>query len=534
MIRQNPNSRIPNSKQRLWQIIKVVSKYKLHEGITPGKVRQLCEELGPTFVKFGQIMSMRRDMLPAEVCEELTHLRTDVTPMPFSQVLEVMESEYGHSAWDSFSSIEAEPLGSASIAQVHVATLKSDSSKVVIKVQRPNIYNIMAQDIALLKRAGRIVKRASKRLFGALDFDVILNEMWFAAQQEMDFLIEARNMAEFWENNSGVAYCRCPKIYPDYTTARVLVMEYIEGISIDDTNQLLQNGYELNEIGSKLAASYVKQVIDDAFFQADPHPGNLRIAEGKIIWLDLGMMGRITSRDRALLKEGVKAIAGGDTATLKEILLTMGVVSGPVDHARLYSDVDSLLGKYADADIGSLDLGQAMGDLLTLANSHHISMPKGITMLSRGLLTIEGVIEKLSPDISILEVMSQRVPDELFDPEQLPKQLRLDAASLYASGRKALSLPSQLSDVLHMAKRGQTKVNLEVVGSSEPLRAIGDMVNRLIVGIISAALLVGSSLICTTDMHPQILGIPALGIVGFLAAASLCIWLLIDIRLRRR
>lgn len=516
---------------RLREILEVLKDHEIVKGLSPEKLRLILEDLGPTFIKIGQVMSMRQDMIPAEYCEELTKLRTDVKPMDFDEIKSVIESEYGKSMDKVFTEFDKAPLGSASIAQAHYAVLKS-GLRVVVKVQRRGIYDIMSRDIALMRKASGILKIAGGTA-DTFDFNMILDEMWFVTQQEMNFLTEAANADEFNELNSEVVYVSCPQIEHKYTTSKVLVMEYIDGIEIDEKDNLREMGYDTEEIGLKLAENYVKQVIDDGYFHADPHPGNLRIRDGQIVWIDMGMMGRLSTRDKSLLRTGVRAIAENDVAELKNVLLTMAVYKGKINHARLYTDLDDLLTKYGTVSMGDMDVGMLMNEILILSKAHNMSMPKGVTMLCRGVLTIQGVVADISPDTNIVAIMINHMSGDFLRNLDIDSELNNIRRDLYNSGRKAVDIPGQLSDILKMTIKGQTKMNLELIGSEEPLSAIDKMVNKLVVCIINAALLIGSSLICTTDMKPKILGIPALGTIGYGAALILGGWLLWSIRRKK-
>ncbi len=528
---EKQTNRAHDSKKRLREILAVLVRHELVKGISPEKIRKILEDLGPTFVKLGQIMSMRQEILPAEYCKELEKLRAEVRPMAFSEVKSVIEEEYGTSIDDVYQTVDQTSLGSASIAQVHFAVLKN-GEKVVIKVQRPGIRDIMSRDISLLRKALKILKIAVNT-GNAIDFGMILDEMWTVTTQEMDFLIEARHAEEFFEYNRDIVYVTCPKIQHKYTTSKVLVMEYIDGIPIDDKQNLTSLGYDLNEIGLKLADNYIKQIIDDAFFHADPHPGNIRIREGEIVWIDLGMMGRLSNRDKLLFRDAVGAIAEKNTGEIKNTLLTLGNHKGRINHARLYTDIDDMMSKYGSMSIGDMNLGDILDDFLKLANNHGISMPRGMSMLSRGVMTIEGVISKLSPDINIIQVMANRMAAEILNNINWSQELKRTGKALYGSVRKAMDIPAQLSDVLKMTIKGQTKVNIELTGSEEPLAAIDRMVNKLIICIINAALFIGSSLLCTTDMKIKFFGIPLLGILGYATAFVLSIWLIWDIRRKK-
>ena len=324
---QSDKAKIDN-RARLREITAVLRKHHISRGVTPEKLRAILEELGPTYVKLGQIMSLHSDVLPQRYCDELMKLTSEVTPMPFSEVEEVINRSYREDWRNIFASIEHNTLGSASIAQVHKARLL-DGRDVIVKVERKGIYDTMARDIGLLKRAVGILPPIGG-LKNVVDLEMVLDELWSTAQEEMDFLKEAANMEEFARNNQGINYIRCPKLYHEYTTSRVLVMEYIGGCPVDDKNKLLAEGYDLGEIGRKLVNNYIKQVMEDGFFHADPHPGNVKVMDGKIVWIDMGMMGRLTYRDRNLMATAVRAIAVGDIAVLESTILELGDVQGKI------------------------------------------------------------------------------------------------------------------------------------------------------------------------------------------------------------
>lgn len=527
-----PSAKEASSVSRVKEMLSVFRAHDILHGLTPEKLRLILEDLGPTFVKLGQIVSMRHDILPASYCKELERLRTDVKPMSYEEVAAIIEQEYGANVREIFSSIEQHPLGSASIAQVHRATLTS-GKQVVIKVQRPHIRDIMAKDIALMRRTTRMIKLISSS-GEVLDLHTILEEMWIVAQEELDFLIEASHVREFTKLNADIHYVSCPEIEKSLTTSRILVMEYIDGIQIDHLDELKKQGYDLNEIGLKLAQNYVKQILDDAFFHADPHPGNIWIRGGKIVWLDLGMMGRLSRRDQQLLRTAVTAIVQHDVNELKSVVLTLGVVKGSINHARLYADIDDMLMRYGSLSLSNLHLGKLMQDMLELAKQHSIMMPQGITMLGRGVMTIEGVLAACCPEVNFVQLMANHLSEDVWSKIHIDKEILQGGKAFYTAMKKAVDLPSQISDFIKMAIRGQSKVNIELVGSEEPLKQIDTMIDKLVICMITAALLVASSLICMTDMKPKLLGIPLLGVLGYLNALVLGGWLLYHIIIKNR
>ena len=240
-----------SSKDRLLEIVRIIKKYDLIKNATPENLRLAIEEAGPTFIKLGQILASRDDIIPKEYCDELSHLRNQVKPMSYDKVLEILDREYKGTTFEIFSSIDEIPIGSASIAEVHKAVLK-DGTEVVIKIQRENIYELMAMDVRLLKKIVSILK-LDKVFDSIFNFNDIIDEMFETAKEEMNFLIEASHTEEFYEKNKNVLYIRSPKVYREYTTSKSLVMEYMDGIRINDYASLEKNGYDRDEIGKKLA-----------------------------------------------------------------------------------------------------------------------------------------------------------------------------------------------------------------------------------------------------------------------------------------
>lgn len=528
----NESNKNLSSAKRLKEIFFILKKHDLVHGINPQKARAIIEDLGSVYIKLGQLMSMRNDFLPQEYCNEFAKLRSEVKPLAFDKILLIIEEEYGTPAEQVFRRIDPEPIGTGSIAQVHVAYLNS-GEKVVLKVQRPQIYETMERDIKLLKKAINLIKTV-KNIGDAVDFSIIVDEMWIAAKQEMDFLTEAHHLSTFKNYNKNIKYISCPQINKELTTSKLLVMEYIDGIPIDQVERLKDFGYDMSEIGLKLADNYIKQIIDDGFFHADPHPGNIWIRNEKIIWLDLGMIGKITPREQTLLKKAITAVVNNNIQDLKTVLLSIGIVKGKIDHSLLYSDLDDMLSRYGTEEIGSLNMGNMFEEMLSICNFHHISMPRGITMLGRGIVTIEGVIANCCPNVSFVQIMANHISSNIYDEMNFNTKCKSTIKDLYFAGKKTVGLPNQLSEILNIATKGQAKLNVEMTSASNPMNQLDHIVDKLIVCIIIAALLIGSSLICMTNMHPRFLGIPALGMLGYLVAMVLGIWLISHIIIKHK
>ena len=509
-----------SSARRLKEIVAVLRDRELLQGVTPVKVRQVLEDLGPTFVKLGQIISMRPDFLPNEYQAELTRLQSEVKPMDFSVVKEIVQREYNQS-WDGiFASIDETAMGSASIAQVHRASLLN-GDRVVIKVQRPGIYDVMAKDIALLKKAISLLNLV-RDSDGVVNLESMVDEMWEIAKQEMDFLLEADHIEEFAHLNKDDENILCPKVNRQLTTQRILVMECMDGIPLDDAEGLQAACVDMERIGRLLGINYVKQMIDDGFFHADPHPGNIWVKDGRIIWLDLGMMGRLSVRDRNSFRHAIMALVTNDVYGMKEAVLALGVPRGKVDHIQLYDDVSALMAQYGDLDFEHLKAGEVARKILMVLKSNNIAIPHGFSMFARGVMIMEGVMTRCCPQVNFSEIFAKGLRVSMEKDFSWLSELNKFKRDSYMLMKKSMQLPEQISDILKMTLSGQTKVNLDLTGSQEPLQKLDSMINKMIMAIISAALLLGSSTICTTQMEPKIMEIPLLGVLGYLAAMVLC------------
>ncbi|WP_081677456.1 AarF/UbiB family protein [Butyrivibrio sp. WCD3002] len=516
---------------RFKEIRAVLARNKITRGISPEKLRIILEELGPTYIKLGQIMSMHSDILPKRYCDELSKLNFDVPPMPFDEVIEVIEESYGCPYTDIYEWIEEDTLGSASIAQVHRAKLKNVENKegiddVIIKVQRKGVYEIMSRDISLLHRLVKLMPPVGD-LKNIVDLDMVLDEMWAVAREEMDFFQEACNMAEFARNNKDIRYVGCPKMFPEYSTDKVLVMEYIHGCSIDDVEYLTAHGYDLDEIGEKFVNNFIKQVMNDGFFHADPHPGNVKIRDGKIIWIDMGMMGRLSEKDRRIMVRGVRSIALHDIQAVVNAVLDLGSVTGKPDRDKLYQEIKGFIDQYGSVSFGSLDIASALQCLMDIMKENGIALPHGMTMLCRGLAHVQGVLAAISPDINMMQIATSRITDEFIENMDLKEEMMKYGRALYRAADKSIELPSLTAQAMKEYLAGQSKVNLTLNTSRELNELIYSSIRNVVIGLGVAALLISSSIMCLTQMKPQIFGIPLLGALGFSFAMAVSGFLVI-------
>ncbi|WP_285941592.1 ABC1 kinase family protein [Faecalibaculum rodentium] len=513
----------PSQLRRLGQILRILKKHKVTRGMDPVKFRQILEDLGPTYVKIGQIMATRQDIFSQRYCSELEKLRSDVKPMPFETVKEVLTEAYGPDLDKVFTRIDETPLGSASIAQVHKAWLK-DGPMVVVKVQRPGIYQEMEEDIRLLRKASGILK-LSDVFSSVVDVNVVLDEFWTSAQQEMDFTNEAQNAMRFRRDYEDCAWLSAPVVYEDLTSRKVMVMEYISGCEIDDDARLDAEGHDRHEIAMRLGTNYITQITEFGFFHADPHSGNIRVRDGQIVYIDFGMMGTLTDRDRRLMKQAIKALAVRDTLKLTDTILTLGVVKRPPDYANLTQSIEEYVSIYCENSLEDIDLPAMVQDLFTICHEYGIALPKGISMLARSLVTFEGTIEVLDPSTNAMKIISTQKASLLSS--DWGRDLQHVLTRLQADADHMLNMPVQLSDILSMVRRGQLKVNLDLQGADSTIANFDRMINRIIVCLLIVALLMSSSIICTTKMKPEFLGIPLLGFAGFFIAFCMSMWLFV-------
>ncbi|TPF95574.1 ABC transporter [Bifidobacterium sp. UTBIF-78] len=519
--------------KRLAQISRIVNQFDALKGLTPVKMRLMFEALGPTFVKVGQILSMRSEILPQSFCDELAKLRADADPMPYATVLDVLAEEYGRPADEVFVHIDPKPLGSASLAQVHRATLKTGED-VAVKVQRPGVRETMAQDVSIMRSIAKVATKVI-RTSQIVDLKGVVEELWDTFESETDFLVEARNLAEFKRFAARFKYMDCPKPYPDLCTEHVVVMEYVDGISLSHPGRLVADGYDLKEIGTKLVDNYATQILDDGFFHADPHPGNIIIRGGQIVLIDLGMTGRLDAKTRSVMKDMIFAVAKQDSPALADGLLRFaGTEANPADYPSLLADLDAIVKEYGTVDLADLDIAAFLTALTSLAQRHGIEVPSTVTTVGRALVTLEGLLDEFIPDVNMIEIISQHIATSKTADQMVKDELKSLGLEGHEALHSALDAMSELRVAARMLTRGQLRTNIELVGSEEPFQMLSDMVNRLAMALIVVGLFVGSSIVYYAGMKPIIFGIPIVGFMGYVVAFALGCWIVLDIYLKGR
>ena len=519
--------------KRLREISSILRKHKFLRGFSPEEFRAMLEDLGPSFVKIGQTLSTRSEILPKAFCDELEKLQTACEPLPFDEMLAALDAQFGSLREQIFVTIDPTPLGSASLAQVHRAVLESGEI-VAVKIQRPGVKETMALDIDIMRMLARQAARFMKDE-QMLDLRDVVEELWATFLEETDFRREAENLAEFARLNEDVAFIDCPKVHPELCSEYVLVMEYIDGIPIYDTEGLMEKGYHLEEIGSKMLDNYATQILDHGFFHADPHPGNVLIRAGKVVYIDLGNMGKLSARDRAGFGDIIEAVGKLDSSELKEALMRFAVSkdNAVIDHTRFLADLDLLLADYGSCDVSEIDIGAFLNDILALTRQCKVTLPSSITSVSRGIVTIEGTVGPFIPNLNIVAIINDHIRHSKSDRDELIRALEGLTRSLRYSAPGSRDALTYSGDALKMLTRGQLKMNMEVLGSEAPLARISKIVNRLTIALIIAGLFIGSSMLSLSTMEPRLLGVPVLAFFGYLGAAVLSLWIVFDIARRK-
>lgn len=514
------------SSKRMGEIVSIMRRYHVVRGLTPEKAVAVLEALGPTYVKIGQLASSRSDLLPKAYCDAFEQLHDHVTPLPYAEVLGCIDDAYGVPWTTVLSSIDEEPLGAASIAQVHRATLL-DGTVVAVKVRRPGIVEQMAEDITLMKHLLALAElTTTSHQTIMLSLDNALEELERTTANEVDFTVELRNLERFQQELADQEGVTSPTPYPAHSTDSVLVMEYVEGVEIDDVAALRARGVDPAALAGRLVQSYVTQVLDDGFFHADPHPGNILVRDGEIVWIDLGMTGSLTASQRMLVGRMFRAVATNNAYDLKEAVLGLSTVRGEVDHGALLSQMSSLLEEYGTADLSDINMGAVFQELVEVLRTQNLIMAPSVTMLARGVVTLEGVMAAIDPDANVVQIVSKHVVRQSLSPHHIEERVVSLLTASAESAEAMTRLPRQVSNAVEMLNRGELSVTADLKVPANALATLYAVCGRIALAMISAGLFMGSSILCTTNMEPRILEVPVLGALGYLGALVLGVYVI--------
>ena len=525
---QNANSGTKKNKKRAAEMLGVFAKHNFYtNGLTPVELRTTLEDLGPTYVKIGQIMSSRTDMLPKSYCRELEKLRSNVKPLDAADARAVIEQETGKTIDEIYSEFRDKPLGSASIGQAHYGVLK-DGTRVVTKVQRPGIADMMRNDFVLLKKfAGMLgVSAAGDEDAGTLDLMGILLELEKVTEEELDFRVEAENTRQFRKLCiDDETVISCPTIIDELTTERIMTMTFVDGYSLSHRDRVEEDGYDRVEIGKALVNNYLHQVMDAGFFHGDPHQGNIMVSGGIPYWIDFGMVGRITEGNISTIQNLIFALIQEDVEALTNAALALGTVKGKLDKARLMDDLEAICTRYMSAkNLSDIDVGALMTEITDLLNDHHIVVSAEYTMLIRSLVTMEGVIEKFCPELDLFTFLQEKLLARAKDNIDVKETLTSSVESLASTATRTLKLPGLAYEALRNLVKGRLKVSVESTGNEKTLHVVVDVIINVLLAVFASVLFSGSCQLATAMIPPLINGVPMFSIAGFAVSIALSIF----------
>ena len=520
---------LKGSKRRSAEIFGVFAKHNFYaNGLTPEELRTTLEDLGPTYVKIGQIMSSRVDLLPESFCKELEKLRQNVQELDPKLARAVVEEQTGKKIEEIYSEFRDKPLGSASVGQAHYGVLR-DGRQVVTKVRRPYIADMMRQDFVLLKKLAKgfnVVVEASDNADTQLDLIEVIGEFEKVTEEELDFRSEAQNTKFFKENCiEDEEKITCPDVVDELTTECMFTMSFVDGYSISKRERVIEEGYDVEEIGRNIVENYVHQILDVGTFHADPHQGNIMISHGKPVWIDFGMLGRITEGDINIIQSLVLAVLEKDVETIANSIMSMGAATAQTNRDRLIEDLDVFLDRYCSVtSINDLDVSVLFEEICSLGEKHHVKMPGKFTMLVRSLGTIEGVIEQFCPELNLFEILSSKMMDRAKKSFSLEQEIVAAGKDALEISKKAAKIPALASDVLKGVARGRTKINLELTGYEELINKGAASLKNVILAVFACVIFFGSCLLCMADISPKAPGgMPAVAAIGLVFSIALAI-----------
>lgn len=491
------------------------------------RVRLALQDLGPTFVKLGQVLATRPDVFPPDWIQEFSRLQDEVPPDPFEELLPELEKVLGRSPFEVFSDLQTEAVAGASIAQVHLAQLP-DGTPVVLKIRRPGVRESIDADLRLLSHLVRLLESEMPE-FRRFQAGRIVAQFSKSLRRELDLEREGRNTDRFAQNFTDDPNIVFAKVYWEFTSESLLVMEHIVGVPGNDLDGIRQAGMDMKKLAKNGADAILKMVLIDGFFHADPHPGNVFYLPGeRLAIIDCGMVGRISHQRRDQIADLLAALVARDIESLKDILIGWAG-DAPVDDEKLAADVDELVFNYDSTPLKQVRFGVLLNELMTVMRENHLLVPPDLTMLFKALITLEGLGRQLDPDFQIVQHLTPFVRQVIIN-RYLPATLAKKGwRGLSSVMDVAAALPRDLSRLMRDARRGRLKIDLDLKRLDHFGHQLDHSTNRLTLGMITAALIIGSSIVMTVKGGPTLLGLPAFGFLGFFLASLFGVWLILSI-----
>ena len=494
---------------------------------TPQRIRRVLEDLGPTFIKLGQILATRVDLFPPQYIAEFEKLQDQAPPVPFEELLPQLEEDLGGSIDEFFLNVERQPLAAASIAQVHKAVLK-DGTPVILKIRRPGLRKIIEADLRLLQRVADIVESESSdiRRFHPKE---VLRQFNQSLRRELDLAAECRNAERVAVNLADDSNIRIPDVYWQWTGERLNVQEYIQGIQGRDLEAVEKAGLDRKLLADRGTRAVIKMIMEDGFFHADPHGGNVfYLEDNKLAFIDFGMVGRLTEERREQVVSLLYGMTNHLPAKVAEILEDWSD-NIYTDEQVLIIEIEAFVDQYSSLALKDLSLTVMMSDLMALLRDHNLMLPADLALLVKTYITMDGLGRYLDPDFNTLVFAApyiQKIMMDRYKPEAIAQR---GWRNLISVADLLSSLPKDLRKLLRATRKGAIQVDITVRRLDHYVNSIDNAISRLTMGIVTAALIIGSSIIMTVTGGPELFGLPAFGFLGYTFATIGGVWLLLSI-----
>ena len=494
------------------------------------RFRRSLEELGPTFVKLGQVLSTRPDLLSPIWIAELERLHSEVAPVSFDELLPEIEKALGRSPFNVFAEVEREPYAAASIAQVHRAKLPS-GAPVVLKIRRPGISAKIAADLRLLDHLANLIEHEMPEARRYAPVQVVA-QFRRSLERELDLAVEARHVDRFARNFADDPYIVIPKVYWDFTSSSMNVQEYVAGIRGTDLSAIADADLDRKVLAARGSDAVLKMILVDGFFHADPHPGNvLYLPDNRIALIDFGMVGRLSALRRGQIVDLLTGIVGHDDQAMLEVLLDWTGEHG-VDETRLAADIGELAFDFADTELKDLRIGALLQRVAALLREHAILLPADLTLMFKTLITLEGLGRQYDPEFRLVDRVRPFLDRALSERYQPVVALRRSQASLANVFGLLTTVPRDLARLVKDARRGGMRVDLDLKRLDSFGERLHNTIDRMTIGIMTASLVIGSSIVMTVGGGPPVFGIPVLtllGLFGYLIAFFNSLWIIHEI-----
>ncbi|OPJ56771.1 ABC1 kinase family protein [Alkalithermobacter paradoxus] len=507
--------------------IPLVIKEDIKNMSTGERIRRTLQELGPTFIKLGQILSTRTDILDPSIIEELSKLQNDVEPFEFENAKKIFKSEIGLEFEDVFEELNENVLGSASIGQVYEGRLKSGES-VIVKIQRPNIEESIRCDLEILYSLAKAIDEHYNE--NMIKLSEVVEEFSVSLVRELDYNFEGRNCEKFIEIFKNDKNTYIPKVYWDYTSKKVLTLEKIDGVKISDIITMKEKNWDPKKIANIGALSFMKQVFIHGFFHGDPHPGNIfAVDKEKIAFIDFGIVGFIDNVTLRFITDIFFASANKDIDKIISALIDLDCIQDTENIRKLREELSYLIHYYYNMPIKKINVSELVNELMRFARKNKVKLPSQFAPLAKAVITIEGFGKVLNPDFS-LSLLFKDFIREFYINKFKPMNLLVDSRNYISDIVNDIKIiPRQMRLILKNLEKSEIKLNIDEKKFDHLEKAINNMTNKLSISLIISSLLVGSSLVITTNMGPTIKGYPLVGIVGYTLASFMGIILIISI-----